>query len=591
LTSWCWAQPALELRVDASTAPRRLLRSQTTIPVQPGPMALVFPKWIPGEHGPSGPLNSVVELKVFAGLKPLPWVRDSQNLHRITLEVPAGIQQLRVEMTLGETSGSSQLRLLNFNQLLWHPEDIDAAEVQMQAEILLPPSWTGVSALQRKAISGPIRLSRVDLSTLVDSPMLIGQHLASWDVTPKGEIKPHQVHAAADRPEALKMNPAYLDYLRKLVVQTGHLFGYRPYSHYDWLLSLSDSLEPDGLEHHQSSDNRWSEDGLIDQVQRQQLGDLLAHEFVHVWNGKYRRPAGLLSPDYQAPMDTSLLWFYEGLTNFWGEVLPVRCGLMKPEFYREQLALTAARFDHQVGKNWRSLEDVSRSAQLLYEAPQAWSDLRRGVDFYAEGVILWLEIDALLRQKSGEKISLDDFCQQFFCMEAGYPRVKTYDDAEIYFLLDQLVRFDWKSHLEARVRARDGKAFGQALEAAGWRLVYNDQENQKMLQMEANSEGFQRMFSVGLNLGEKGQILDVREGSAASQAGLFPGMNLIAVNRHKFSARRLDDAIRQGKVELLVEHAGVYSDFRLEYQGGLRHPHLQRISTVPDRLSALLKAK
>lgn len=581
----------MELRVDASTAARRLIRSQVTIPVQPGPINLVFPKWIPGEHAPSGPLNSVVELKVFAGLKTLPWTRDSHNLHRITLDVPSGVEQLRVEMTLGESSGSSQLRILNFNQLLWHPEGIDAEQYRVHAEVQLPPHWSAVSALHRKASGGPIQLPQVDLATLVDSPMLMGQHLASWNVTPKGENKIHQIHAAADRPEALKMSPAYLDYLRKLVVQSGHLFDYRPYAHYDWLLSLSDSLQEDGLEHHQSSDNRWGEEALLDEVQRQELGDLLAHEFVHAWNGKYRRPTGLLSPNYQQPVDSSLLWFYEGLTNFWGEVLPVRCGLMTPELFREQLALTAARFDHQTGKKWRSLEDVSRSAQLLYEAPEAWSDLRRGVDFYAEGVLLWLEVDALLRLKSGEKISLDNFCQQFFCMEAGYPRVKSYDEAEVYFLLDQLVRFDWKSHLQARIQARDGKAFHQALELSGWRLVYNDQENQRMLQMESREQGFQRMFSLGLTLGVQGEIRDVREGSAASQAGLFPGMTLVAVNRHKFSIRRLDDAIRQGKVHLLVEHAGLYSDFHVNYQGGLRHPHLQRITTTPDRLSALLKAK
>lgn len=577
------AQPLLEVEVDAREAPRKLIRSSERIAVTPGTRALVFAKWIPGEHSPSGPLNSVVDFRLYAGQQALDWKRDPHNLYRVTFEVPAGVTQVRCEMALADNAGSSQLGVLCFNQLLWYPEGMEAEQISVQSRVQLPPQWSGVSALVRQPAQGVVQLPSVDLMTLIDSPMLMGAQLRSWEVAPG-----HSLHAAADDRGALNLPAEFQTYLQKLVQETGRIFGSRPYHHYDWLLAMSDGLRENGLEHHQSSDNRVAEETFQEEASRLELADLLAHEFVHSWNGKYRRPKALLSPDYQQSMDGTLLWVYEGLTNFWGEVLPARCALQKPEMFREQLALTAARFDLQGGKNWRSLEDTATSAQLLYDAPGSWADSRRGVDFYPESVMLWLEVDAMLRLHSREKVGIDNFCHRFFASDKTEPALKPYEEDEVYATLGSLVDYDWKGYLQKRVRAHDGKYFAEALELSGWKLVYNERENLRLKQSEEKSNTLHRMFSLGLQLNDQGQVLDVRQDGPAARAGVAPGMKVVAVNRRKFTGKLLDQAIASGHIELLTEVGGFYQDHRLEWKGGPHYPHLVRLPSTPDRLSALL---
>lgn len=584
-----WARPELVVKVDARQASRGLLGSQLSFRAKAGKARLVYPRWIPGEHAPSGPLASVVELRLECQGKPLAWRRDPIDLHCIEVDIPEGGGEVQLSMTLGQEGGSPRMQVVNFHTLLWVPEGRAADELQVQAEVLLPEGWLGVGALQRQARATSIQFPVVDLTTLVDSPLLIARHLRSWDVTPAGETKKHGFHVAVERPEQLSVPPEMLEYLQKLVRECGRLFGHRPYGHYDWLLSLSDSYEDDGLEHHQSSDNRMGESALAEPLRRQELADLLAHEYVHVWNGKYRRPAGLMASHYQNDLDTRLLWVYEGLTNYWGEVLAVRCGLVSQEWFREQLAFQVAQLQGQVGARWRSLEDTALCAQLLYDAPSAWADRRRGVDFYQHGALVWLEVDALLREKSQDALSLDDFCQQFFCLEAGAPRVKPYDESELVFALDQLVRWDWQKHLHARVAEVDGRPGEHALRACGWHLVFNSQPNLRAVQLEQRGQ-VDRRSNLGMVLDETGKIRDVREGSPAARAGLHPGMSVVAVEGQKYNLTHLDEASRRPGVTLLCEYSGHFTEHKLVGIAPPQYPHLERLPGMPDRLTPILDA-
>ncbi|MFZ2493901.1 MAG: M61 family peptidase, partial [Thermoanaerobaculia bacterium] len=471
------------LTLDATDVGRRMLHSKLTIPAVPGPFTLLYPKWIPGEHGPSGPIVDLVGVQVAAGEKPLAWQRDPSDMFAFRVVVPDGASSIDVTLdfltpvTGGKFSSgasvTSQLAVISWNTALLYPSVASAASIEVEATLKYPAGWKFATALRPvRQAAGEVTFAPVSLVTLIDSPVLLGANMTS--VPLKGGTIPHQIEIAADSPAALELPENFTESYERLVAESGAIFGARPYARYHWLVALSDSIEHFGLEHHESSDNRMGERTLLEEKSRRGLAGLLAHEFAHTWNGKFRRPADMVLSDYQQPLQTELLWVYEGLTTFLGALLPARSGLWEAEHFREALAQTAAELDVKPGRAWRPLADTAVSAQTLFGAPSAWASYRRGADFYSEMTLVWLEADTIIRQKSGGKRSLDDFMRAFHGGRDGSPDLKPYTFDDIVAALNGAAEHDWAGFLTTRVRNVAPRAPLAGIENAGWRLVYTE---------------------------------------------------------------------------------------------------------------------
>ena len=418
------AQEAARLDVDATDAPRRLIHVRLALPAAPGPLTLLYPQWIPGEHGPTGPIADLVNLKFTAGGQTIAWKRDPVDLFAFHLNMPAGAKSLDAAFDFisppdagGFSSGSSmtpELAVLSWNQVVLYPQGPPATQLRYQARLRLPSGWQYGTALPvARARNSEIEFRPVSLVTLIDSPVISGAHFRNIDLG-IADGAPHFLHIVADDDRAIAAQPEWIERHKRLIAEAGVLFGARHYRQYHFLLTLSDYVANFGLEHHESSDDRLSERTLTDDTQLQYNADMLSHEFVHSWNGKYRRPAGLITSNYNEPMRGDLLWVYEGLTEYLGEVLATRSGLGTPDRFREWLARDAALLDQSAGRKWRTLSDTAISAQILYGSRDDYSSLRRSVDFYSEGALIWFEADTLIRQLSHGTKSLDDFCRAFF---------------------------------------------------------------------------------------------------------------------------------------------------------------------------------
>src|SRR5579871_1215057 len=451
----------IRIRLDASDAPRRLFHVQMTIPAKPGPMTLLYPEWIPGEHGPTGPITDLAGLKISAGGATVPWTRDSVNLYAFHLTVPAGAASIDVTFDFispseagGFSSGASatsQLAVLNWNQFLLYPQGTPSDQLRYQANLRVPGSWRYGTALPIERESGSdIEFQPASLTTLIDSPVSTALHYRTIELGREGSVI-HYLNIAADSDRALEITPAQVDHYKNLVTEAGALFGSRHYRSYHFLLTLSDHVASFGLEHHESSDDRVGERTLIDDDLRKSSADLLPHEFVHSWNGKYRRPVGLVTADYSEPMKGDLLWVYEGLTQYLGVILTPRSALQTPEEFRDFLALAAAPLDQESGRTWRPLSDTAIAAQLLYGARSDYSEFRRGVDFYNEGALIWLEADVLIRQLSKGAKSLNDFCRTFHGGPGGTAALKPYSFDDLVAGLNSVQAYDWAGFLHTRV--------------------------------------------------------------------------------------------------------------------------------------------
>jgi predicted metalloprotease with PDZ domain len=599
----------LTVRLDAREVAARRVHTDLRLAVQGGPLTLVFPKWIPGEHSPSGPLETIIGLTIRADGALLSWRRDPLDLYAISVTVPAGVTRLEISMDSGLPTqaglfsiapvSSAQLAVLPWNQFVLLPKGHDAGAISTEATLLAPPGWhlSCALALQPQP-DGSVRLEPGDLARLIDSPLQMGRYAKRIELPgspPRPQLK-HAISIVADSEAALTVPDEFAAGYGRLVAEAGALFGSRLYRHYTWLLSLSDHLINNGLEHHESSDNRMDENSLGDAALREGVAELLAHEYVHSWNGKYRRPAGLLSPDYQKPMDGSLLWVYEGLTQFWGTVLPVRAGLITPESHREMLASLAGTFDVESGDRWRPLADTAVAAQILYDAPAAFESARRSVDFYEASEFLWLNVDAELRARTGGHASLDDFMKRFYAGSSGQPALKPYIEADVYAALTSIAAADWRALIRRHLDSLGPQALLAGLESGGWQLTYSPAKNSYIETRQKRKKSTYREWSIGLTLDDKGAITDSVETRAAARAGAAPGMTVIAVNGRRYSPEVLDAAIAAAHdnhkpIELLVENGDYYRTLAVEYFEGPRFPHLVRISGRADALAETLKPR
>lgn len=592
-----FAQEPIKLHVDASRIAELQVRSKVTIPVKSGRLALAYPKYIPGEHGPSGPINNMIGFRILANGKALRWWRDELDIFRLECEVPPGVDSVVVEMHFGlepSTVASAKLGRIVWNQLLVYPADTPAAMLRFAASVTLPKSWKMATALYPKSNEGQdIAFEPTDLVTLIDSPAVAGLHFETVNLTTDLGI-PHILAVAADRPEDIVLDDQTILGYRKLVQEANVLFGGRPYRRYQWLISLSDHGGQEGLEHHESSQDGMGSDAMASEGGRRWLAELNAHEYVHSWNGKFRRPAGLIGVNYQTPIRSSLLWMYEGMTQYLGTVLATRAGFWDQEYAREVLASYASSYQFQQGRTWRPLVDTATCARSLYYAPSSWQNARRDVAFYVEMIFNWIEADMIIRRVTNGAKNLDDFCKIFYAGANGTPSVKPYEIDGIVAALSATAPYDWPAWIDRRIYSVSPHLNFDGLEAAGWRLVYSDEPNAAELDLWQlySYEGYETSLGVTLS-GD--MIQDVIPGLPGDQAGLTPGMKVLSVNAQAFSSDVLNRAIAQSpstqKVDLVVERAGFMRSTSVPYNGGLKFPHLERIEGKPDLLSELFASR
>ena len=597
--------PTVTIFVDASSAPRKIFHAKLKIPASAGDLTLYYPKWIPGEHAPDGPVVDLAGLKFSAGGNSLKWRRDLLDGYTLHVEVPAGVNEIDAELDFlspatfegGFSAGSSatdKMAVISWNQVLLYPKGWKSDDISYTASLKLPEGWKFGTPLPITNQSGnEIQFSTVSLTTLVDSPVITGEFLK---VVKLADDPLTEMDIAADSAAALDAPQEVWDHYKNLVVQTNKLFGAHHYRDYHFLLSLSDHVAHFGLEHHESDDSRINERGLVDETTRKMEADLLPHEYVHSWNGKYRRPAGLATPDYQQPMQDDLLWVYEGLTNYLGTVLTARSGLHTADQERDDLALTAAALDHTPGRTWRNLQDTADAAPQLYFSPEAWHSWRRGTDFYNEDTLTWLWVDVIIRQQTKNKKNIDDFCHLFHGAPSSSPMVKPYTFDDVVNALNQVVAYDWRGFWTERLTNHGPGAPLGGIEGSGWKVVYDDTQSEMERGGESTFHFVDAAYSLGIYLREDATITDTIEGMPAALAGIGPGMKLMAVNGRKYSPDVLHDALKAGKggsppLELLIENTDYYKTYKLDYHGGERYPHLVRDESKPDLLTEIYKAK
>ena len=607
----------LTLKVDLTDAARKIFNVQEAIPVKPGPITLSFPKWIPGEHGPTGPIDGVTGMKISANGQRLAWRRDLEDMYSIHLDVPAGATTLNIDFQfLSPTAGGNfgagvsstpRLVVLEWNQVLFYPAGYHTGRIEIAPTIKVPAGWGFATALEQLATSSEgTRFKPVSIDELVDSPLAAGRYFKRIDLAPGARPSVH-LNLFADRAANLELTDEQIKHHRALVKQAIALFGAQHYDHYDFLLALSEKTVHFGLEHHQSSDNRAGAEFFTSPTAYLAGPTLLPHEYVHSWNGKFRRPGGLTTVNFSVPMKGELLWVYEGMTNYLGEVLAARAGMWTAEQYRDALAITAAFMEHRPGRGWRPLRDTADQAQVLYNAPGAWSNYRRSVDFYPEGSLLWLDVDTRIRELSDGKRSLDDYIKLFYGKDPAFAKsshdVKPYEFDDVVKALNSVQPFDWAGFLRNRLESTSERAPLDGITRGGWKLVYTDTPTEMFKARQKERKQLDLMTSLGFVVtserghgSEPGDVIDVLWNSPAFEAGLAPGLKIVAVDGESFDPDLLAGAVKraqkdQAPIELLVHNLDYYSTLRISYSGGPKYPRLERIDGKRDLLTAVTTAK
>lgn len=593
----------LRIEVDATDLNRRIFRVRETIPAQAGRLTLLYPQWLPGKHSPAGPIEKMAGLVITADGQRLPWTRDQFNVYAFHVDVPAGVSEVTAEFQFLSSQGGSQGRVVMTPDMLnlqWdstslYPAGYYSRNVQAQACVKLPPGWSYATALTTDTRNGDtVCFKPIRFDDLVDSPMFAGKHYKRIDLDP-GAKQPVHLNVFADEAKDLEAKPEHIKAHQALVTQASKLYGARHFDHYEFLLALTDKLGGIGLEHHRSSENSGERGYFTDWDKTWQGRDLLPHEFNHSWNGKYRRGADLATPSFNVPMGDSLLWLYEGQTQFWGHVLAARSGLWSQEQARDSLALVAGVYDRgRPGLAWRNIQDTTNDPTIASRRSLPFRNYQMSEDYYSGGQMIWLEVDGKLRELSHNKRSIDDFAKAFFGMDNGVWEVNPYTFDDIVATLNGIAPFDWAAFLRSRVDGH-GPLIG-GLEAAGWKLVYTDKPSDAFKAMESERKDANLTYSLGLSANSTGVLGDVRWDGPAFNAGLAPGMTLLGVNGREYSAEALKDAVTAAKdsktpIELVVKRFDRIESVRIPYFDGLQYPHLERIAGKPDRLAELYKAR
>ncbi len=594
--------PRITLTVDATEAPEKILRARMTLPVQPGPLTLYYPKWIPGLHEPAGPIANVAGLEFTADGKRIPWQRDLRDVFTFHIVVPPGATRLDVRFDYleptsfgGPAAGSVTAKLLDltWNQVLLYPAGSPSSQILYRPTLVLPEGWQYGTALPVESHqANRVTFKEVALNRLVDSPLIAGEYYRAYNVTPPGEPIRHELDLVADSPEALAVSPEVQKEMTNLVAQEVAAFGGPHYRDYHFLVTLSDLMGHFGIEHHESDDSRLPERTFLMPDAGREGGALLAHEFAHSWCGKFRRPADLSTPDFETPMETDLLWVYEGLTTYMGNMLPVRAGLWTPEDYHRYIAgMAASMGPGRPGRTWRPLLDTAVAVPGMFSFG-GWPNWSRGSDYYEEGNLLWLEVAAIIHDQSHGQKSFDDFTREFFGGPNHGPQLKTYTFDDVVNALNRVVPYDWAAFLHERLDSTSAEAPLGGLTRGGWKVVYTSQPAGGARRGAPGGQNDD--LSIGLSLRPDGTVADSIYDGPAFRAGIRPGMKVVGVDGRVFTPIALADAIQATSagpksIHLLVVNDGYYKTSTIDYQGGPRYPHLERIAGAPDYLDEILQ--
>ena len=594
-----YAPGAITVTVDATNLSQRIFRVRQSIPVQAGHLVLLYPAWLPGNHAPRGPIDKIAGIRFSANGQPLAWKRDPKNVYAFHLEIPQGVTSLQADYDYLTPTDRSQGRVvmtpnmlnLQWNAVLLYPAGHAQDRVVFNPRVTYPTGWQAGTALDVERREGDtVVYAPVALEILADSPVYAGKHFKQIDLTPAGKA-PVRLNVVADDPKYLETKPEHVAQHRALVAQALKLFGAEHYDHYDFLLSLSEQMSGNGLEHQRSSENGEPLGYFSEWDKKKGSDDLLGHEFTHSWNGKYLRPDGQAVADLNTPLDDSLMWVYEGQTQYWGNVLTARSGLRSTEFARDELSMVAATYAQgRPGLAWRSIQDTTYDPIIAARKPKPYTSYQLSEDYYRAGQMIWLEADVLIRRATHNRKSLDDFAKAFFGVDDGKWRTpKAYSFEDVVSTLNGVHAHDWATFLRDRLDGKTGLTGG--IEASGWRLVYKEEPNGWAKSASTGNT----VYSLGLSLGKDGQVSTVLWDSPAFNAGVGTGMQVVAVNDVEYSDTAMSNALKAGKdgtpIRLLVKEFNRYRTFSIDYRGGQKHPRLERIEGTTDYLTPILTAR
>ena len=608
----------IKITVDLTEAPRKLYHAEVDVPVKAGPVTLLTPQWIPGNHAPSGEANAIVGVQFTADGKTLAWRRDDVNLYEFHLDVPAGVTNIHAHLDAIVTSrASKQMACLEWERLMLYPAHIPVKDIAIEPSVTVPAGWgigtaltptgsgappamTGIaeSAHQPSAGATTTHFAATNVEQLLDSPVIAGKYFHEFPLAP--EVTPkHYIDVVSDEPEDSNLRPELLAEISNLVREAGAAYASHHYNQYHFLLTLSNVAGGEGLEHGQSSDNGVGEKGFADPVQTLGNSDLLSHEFTHSWNGKYRRPSTLYQPDFATPQQGMLLWVYEGMTQYMGNVLAARSGLKNQQQYRDMLAMSAASLDNESGRIWRSVEDTSIASSIDRRPIAPWGNWSRGQSYYQEGELVWLDADTLIREKTGDKKSLTDFQKKFLGKggDTG-PNIVTYDRKELIADLNEVLPYDWATFLHERIDLPTQHTDLAGIERGGYKLVYTDKPtaSERMLSSARGPRGasVNVWYSLGMRVTGEGVINEVKYDGVADKAGLTQGLKIIGVGNEVFSADALRQALDDSKgnskpIHLMVQDDSKLSVVDIDYHDGQRYPSLVRVEGTTDYLDEITK--
>ena len=598
----------IRLVVDATDVARHIFRVKEAIPVQSGPLTLLYPKWVPGTHSPVGRIDAVGGLMIKANGERLEWVRDTVDVYAFHVEVPGGVASLDLDFqflsAVDENDGRStegrivmtpEMLNLQWSSVALYPAGYFVRQITVEPAVRLPDGWQFATALETASALGPtVTFKSVSFETLVDSPLFAGRYSKRLDLDTSISA-PVRLSIFADRPDLLDAKPEQIEAHRALIAQAYKLFDSHHYDHYDFLLALTDRMGGIGLEHHRSSENATVPAYFTEWDKNPDSRTLLPHEYAHSWNGKFRRPADLWTPNYNVPMRDSLLWVYEGQTQYWGYVLAARAGLLTKQQALDDLAETAARYGQRAGREWKSLQDTTNDPIVAMRRTIPWRSWQRSADYYSEGELVWLAVDTRLRELSAGQKSLDDFARSFFGIDSGgwVPVTYTFDD--VIQTLNTVQPYNWAEFLRGRLDTHTDVPL-DGISRGGYTLVYSDTPSDYFKATETRRKITDLTFSLGLIVDKEHKLTDVQWGGPAYMAGLTVGSQIIAVDGVAYDGDRLKEIVKgtrtnNAAIELLVKNGDRYSTFRIDYHDGLRYPHLQRDANSSARLDEILEPR
>jgi predicted metalloprotease with PDZ domain len=593
----------IQIRADLSDAPRKIYHADVDLPVHRGPLDLITPEWIPGAHGPDGPVSNIAGIHFEVDGKTIPWHRDPVNTYEYHVEIPAGASTLHAHLDCIYSGASRTSATLEWEDLMLYPAHVPVREIAIQPTVIVPAHWGIGTSLKpltsydpEHSAGGPVQYAATTVEMLEDSPIMTGLYFHEYALAP-GVSPQHYMDVIGPTAASIEVRLETIEQMSRLVHEAFAMYGAPHYTSYHFLVLLQGNHGGGGLEHHASSDNTMQTDFFAGYKPSVGMAGLLPHEFTHSWNGKYRRPDGLSTPDYETPMQDNLLWVYEGLTNYLGDIMGERIGMVTAEQYRQELALTAAEMDAQSGRTWRSIEDTTFDSAMPRNGGSRgddWSSWKRRTDYYAEGSLFWLNVDTTIRTLTQDKKTLRDFLQIFFQKGgSGVARVEPYGLAEVEADLNEVVRNDWAAFIRTRLYDVQPHVNTEGIEQGGYRLVYTSEPTPEMAKTLRENPSLATWFSIGLKEDKDGTISDVRVSSVADKAGFAPGAKITAVNGRVFTMDILTDAIKAAvgtgtPIQLMVQDEDTIAPVSLIYSEGLRYPRLSRAAGTPDWLTEIL---